>query len=189
MKKNAVPILTLIVILMSANLACLFSGIGEVPTPQRTVVVSTQAARGFVDSFNKPTMNPQGNTATIKITEEQITSYVAYELNRDPNPMIQQPQVLFENNQVQLYGQVITDVITAPGNIVAAVSLDSNHIPKVDIVTAKVGGIDIPADILTKLDGMIDRAINDNLTQADVNFQVDSISIKDRIMTITLKRK
>jgi hypothetical protein len=189
MKKNLVPILTLIVILMAANLACLFSGIGAAPTPQRTVPVSTEAALGFQESFQKPTLNPQGDTATIKITEEQITSYVAYQLNQDPNPIIQNPQVLFENNQVELTGMVEADVITAPGTIIASVGLDANHQPKVDVLSAKVGGIDIPSGLLTRIDEMIDRSITNSLNQSDVNFQVDSITISDRIMTIVLKRK
>jgi hypothetical protein len=189
MKKNLVPILTLIVILMAFNLACLFSGIGSAPTPERTVPVSTEAAQGFVNSFEKPTFDATGNTASIKLTEEQITSYVASQLNQDPNPIIQNPQVLLEDNQVKLSGQVETDIITAPGMIIGTLSIDNNHLPKVTIISAKVGGFDIPPSLLTRIDSMIDRAITDNLTQPDVNFQVDSISINNRVMTITLKRK
>ena len=80
-------------------------------------------------------------------------------------------------------------MINAPGNIVASVSVDANHMPKVDILSAKVGGIDIPAGLLTRIDEMIDNAITNNLNQTDVNFQIDSITITDRTMLIELKRK
>src|SRR5512147_964665 len=101
MKRNNLPILTLIAILVVASLACSLS-IGlpaitipptDTPTP---IPVSTQAAGEFVNSLKQPTLDAAAGTATIVLTEEEITSYVAEQLQADPNPFIRNPQVILE---------------------------------------------------------------------------------------------
>jgi hypothetical protein len=190
MKKKYLPILTLIVILIAANLACSLStaSSGE-PTaePTRVIPASTQAAQGFEQSFEKPTIDAQAGTETIQFNEEQITSYVAYQLAQDPNQIIHNPQVYLENNQIVLKGQIVTDVLTSDGQITAAITIDETGMPKVNIISAQFGSFPFPTPLLGTVSSMFDSAIKDNINTD--NYQIKSITIADHLMTIVLQKK
>lgn len=193
MKITYLPILTLIVILMSANIACsLSSSLSSeaTPTPTHSVPVSTQAVQSFEQSLSMPTVDAQAGTETIQFTEEQITSYIAYQLQQDPNPIIRLPQVFLENNQVVLQGQIVTDLMTSSGTLTATVGVDQNGTPKVNIVSAQFGSFPFPTALLDAVSKMIDQAINNNINQTSgSNLKIDHISIADHLMTIVLKKK
>ena len=194
MKKNYLPILTLIVILMSASIACsLSSSLSSEATPTpttRPIPISTQAAQVFEQSLSMPTIDAQAGTETIQFTEEQITSYVALQLQKDPNPIIRDPQVFLENNQVVLQGQIVTDLMTSSGTLTATVAVDQNGTPKVNIVSAQFGSFPIPTALLDAVSQMVDQAINDNINQTSgSNLKIEAISIADHLMTIVLKNK
>ena len=194
MKKNYLPILTLIVILMSASIACsLSSSLSSEATPTPTthpIPISTQAAQGFEQSLSMPTIDAQAGTETIQFTEEQITSYVALQLQKDPNSIIRDPQVFLENNQVVLQGQIVTDLMTSSGTLTATVAVDQNGTPKVNIVSAQFGSFPIPTALLDAVSQMVDQAINDNINQTSgSNLKIEAISIADHLMTIVLKNK
>ena len=188
MKKQYLPILTLIVILMAANLACSISAspIGSPTTePTRLIPVSTQAALDFQQSFEQPTVDAKAGTVTIQFNEEQITSYVAYQLAQDPSQPFHNPQIYLENNQVVVRGQIVTDVMTSDGQINANLSVDEGGKLKVDIVSAQFGSLQIPTQMLGTVSDLLDRAIKDNIKSA--NYQVKSITIADHLMTIVLQ--
>ena len=194
MKKNYLPILTLIVILMSASIACsLSSSLSSEATPTPTtppIPISTQAAQGFEQSLSMPTIDAQAGTETIQFTEEQITSYIALQLQKDPKPIIREPQVFLENNQVVLQGQIVTDLITTSGTLTATVGVDQNGTPKVNIVSAQFGSFPIPTALLDAVSSMIDQAINDNINQTSgSDLKIAHISIADHLMTIVLNKK
>jgi hypothetical protein len=187
MKKKYLPILTLIVILMAANLACSFStAFSTAPTaePTRVIPVSTAAAQSFVQAFQQPTIDAQAGTQTIQFNEEQITSYVAYQLAQDPNQVIHNPQVYLENNQVILKGQIITDVLNSDGQISTSITVDNAGMPKVEILSAEFGSIQIPAPLLSAVTSMLDSAIRDNI-KTDT-YQIKSITMANHLMTIVL---
>lgn len=178
---------------MSANIACALSSslLSEAtPTPTHSVPVSTQEAQSFEQSLSMPTVDAQAGTETIQFTEEQITSYIAYQLQQDPNPIIRLPQVFLENNQVVLQGQIVTDLMTSSGTLTATVGVDQNGTPKVNIVSAQFGSFPFPPTLLDAVSKMIDQAINNNINQTSgSNLKIDHISIADHLMTIVLKKK
>jgi hypothetical protein len=190
MKKRYFPILTLIVVLMSANLACLASvGAPPAPTPTRSVLISTQAVQEFVQSVEKPTVDATAGTFTILLTEEQITSYVAYQLEQDPNPVIRNPQIFLENEQITIQGQITTDVMTGDGTLTAKINLDENGNPKIELLTAQFGSLQIPTVLLGSVSSLIDHYLNDYISQSSANYKIQSLNMASHVMTIVLIKK
>jgi len=187
MKKKYLPILTLIVTLMATSLACSLStgSGGSTPEPTQSIPISTEAARSFEQAFQQPTIDPTAGTETVQFSEEQITSYVAYQLAQDPTQPIRNPQIYLENNQVILKGQIVTDVLTSDGQLTATISVDTNGKPKFTIISAEFGSIQIPPELLDSVTSMLDSAIQDNI-QSD-QFQIKSITIAGHKMTIVVQ--
>jgi hypothetical protein len=185
--KKRFPILTLIVILFTYNMACLFTG--NVTPPARTIPVSKEAAQGFENAFSSAKINSSTGTAEIRITEPQITSYLTYELQKANNPIIQNPQVYLENNQIIIFGRVVADPIDATGKLVLTIKVDEQSIPKVDLVSAEFGAISIPGALLDGITQMVDQAIQDNLSSASLDYQLVSVNISDQVLVMTVRRK
>jgi len=191
MKKRYFPILTLITVLMAANLACLVSvGAPVSPTPtSRPIPISTEAVQGFVQSMEQPTINPTTGSVTMLLTEEQITSYVAYQLQQDPNPVIRNPQIYLDNGQISIQGQITTDVMTGDGTLTAKINIDENGNPKVEILTAQFGTFPIPTALLGSISSLVDHYLNDYISQSNADYKVQSLSIANHVMTIVLIKK
>ncbi len=197
MKRNY-PILTLIALLVVASLACTLSidspqVVIATPTPtltQTPIPVSTQAAGDFINSIEQPTIDPVTGTATIVITEEELTSYVATQLKSDPNAFLRDPQISLENGEVVVHGTIITDVFSAPGSLAAEISVGPEGLPHATITSATVGGLPIPSPLLTQASGMIDKSIADCISNVSSSgYQIESITIANHQMTIVFKKK
>ncbi len=195
MNRNYFPILTLIAVLVVASLACSLSIVNPVvaptPTPTQTPIpVTTQAAGDFINSIEKPTIDPASGNATIVLTEQEITSYVATQLQSDPNSFIRDPQVSLEDNQVIIRGTIVTDIVTAPGTVTASIAVGADGLPKATITSATVGSFPIPAPLLTTASSMIDQGIANSVDQySAAGYQIESITIANHQMTIVFKKK
>ncbi len=198
MKRNYLSILTLIALLVVASLACTLSIVSPqevIATPTQTptqtpIPVSTQAAGDFITAIEQPTMDPTAGTATIVITEEELTSYVATQLQSDPNAFIRDPQISLENDQVVVNGTIATNIITAPGSLAAEISVGPEGLPHATITSATVGGLPIPSPLLTQASGMIDKSIADSISNVSSSgYQIESITIANHQMTIVFKKK
>ncbi len=195
MTRNYLPILTLIAVLVVASLACSLSIANPAITPTQTptqtpIPVTTQAAGDFINSLENPTIDPAAGTATIVLTEQEITSYVDAQLRTDPSSFIRDPQVTLEDDQIVVHGTIVTDILTAPGTVAARVTVGADGLPQATITSATVGSIPIPTPLLSTASNMIDQGIYDSVQKySDANYQIESIAIADHQMTIVFKRK
>ncbi len=185
--KKRLPILTLIFVLLGTT-ACGFLGAGVVATPSRSIPISQEAANQFEAAFVNAQLDSKTNTATIRITEPQLTSYVYYQLQAQPNQGVRNPQIYLENNQVVMYVQVVADPINTTGRIALAANVE-NGMPKVTMVSAEFGAFTLPNGLLDWVSGMINNAIVDNMNSSGVDFQLVSIRITDRVLVIVARPK
>lgn len=192
MKRNYLPILTLIALFMVTSLACSLSIANptSIPTPTPTPIpVSTEAAGEFINSIEQPTIDSTAGTATFVLTEAEITSYVAEQLQADPNPVIRDPQVILENNQVVINGTIVSAGLSAPGSLSATITVGEDGLPKANINSATVGAFPIPSPLLSTISGLIDRGITQNVNLSSTDYRIESITIANHTMTIQLKKK
>ncbi len=198
MKRNYLSILTLIALLVVASLACTLSIVSPqevIATPTQTptqtpIPVSTQAAGDFITAIEQPTMDPTAGTAPIVITEEELTSYVATQLQSDPNAFSRDPQISLENDQVVVNGTIATNIITAPGSLAAKIAVGPDGLPQATITSATVGAFPIPSPLLSQATGMIDQGIADSVSSVSSSgYQIESITIANHQMTIVFKKK
>jgi hypothetical protein len=195
MNRNYLPILTLIAVLVVASLACSLSivnpAIIPTSTPTQTpILVTTQAAGDFINSLEQPTFDPTTGSVTIVLTEQEITSYVATQLQSDPNTFIRDPQVTLEDNQVIIHGTVVTEILTAPGTVSATITVGEDGLPVATITSATVGSFPIPSPLLSTASDMIDQGISKSVNEyTGANYQIVSITIADHQMTIVFKKK
>jgi hypothetical protein len=109
-----------------------------VPTPMRTVPVSTAEAEHLVSSLSQGLVPDSEGRFVLVLTEEELTSYVA--LNMEES--IVDPQIILADDQIQLYGTMVSPV-EAPVTAVASVVVESGK-AHVVVESVSVDGFPIP---------------------------------------------
>ncbi len=186
----ALPIFLLTLLLTS--LACTMNVGGPDYSNLPAVPVSTEYAQSIQDEVQRAFQEgAQSGTITLKLTEQQLTSYIAEKLQTDPRlqrdgkPLIDDPQVYLRDGQMQIYGKTQQGPFTANIGIVMNVGVDENGQPKVDIASADFGPLPAPEGLRDTIAAMIREAYMGSLGPVATGLRIESISIADGIMTVS----
>ena len=192
MKKTnyALPFFLLTILLTS--LACTMNVGGPDYSTLPTVPVSTEYAQSIQDEVQRAFQEgAQSGTITLKLTEQQLTSFIAEKLQTDPRlqrdgkPLIDNPQVYLRDGQMKIYGTTQQGPFTANIGIVMDVGVDENGQPKVDIASADFGPLPAPEGLRDTIAAMIREAYMGSLGPVATGLRIESISIADGIMTVS----
>lgn len=174
------------VFILMVGLACQFSG---GPTPPRVVPVSTEQAQNLSKTVQSVKPDPTSGNINITVTEAQITSYVVENLRENYEPILNNPVIVFQPNQVELYGAIQGDSVSANGRVVMSVVVDEQGQPLVTIREANFGPIPVPAGLLSNLSVAIDRSISDAMKNYRADYKLQSIRFDTGTATIVIVKK
>ncbi len=156
-----------------------------------TVPVSTEYAQSIQDQVQQAFQEgAQTGTITLKLTEQQLTSYIAERLQTDPRlqrngqPLMTDPQVYLRDGQMKIYGKTQQGPFTANIGIVLNVGVDENGQPKIDIASADFGPLPAPEGLRDTIAAMIREAYTGSLGPVATGLRIENIAIADGVMTI-----
>ena len=178
-------VIPLIIFALSLSLlACNLSfpwGSSREPVP-----VTTEAAQSLEETVEGVFDNPQlEDEITLVITEDQLTSIVAFKIEERAGDIVTNPQVYLRDGQIQLNGHLNTQGVSAPAQIKVEVSVDVLGRPDLNVISATVGPFPIPADLVSEVDGFLNEAFQEQIESMAPNLHIESIFIADGTMTIT----
>lgn len=181
---KSISILLIIAVLTVTSLACnltqrLFT------TAKPTIPITTESAQSLESTLENAYEQAQ-QTGEIKfsVTEEQLTSMIALQLNQLGEQTFQNPQVYLQDGQIQVTGNVSTQGIQAPAKIVGTVNVDSSGIPSFDVTSATVGPFSIPSSIINNLETQFNQIFLMQINQMYPNLFVEQITIESGVMSI-----
>jgi hypothetical protein len=181
MKKILIALITLAL----ATLACSIF-VGGPAYPAAPIPVSTQAVGSLKDEIKQAVAaGTTSGTITVNITEEQLTSYLTYYLQSQPNPIVTNPQVQLQNGQMKVFGKVQQGLFIANASITMTVSVDQNGQPKIAITQEDFGAYPAPQGLNDAISALVAEAFTGALGPAATGFRLDSISIAGGVMTVT----
>lgn len=183
--KRNIPTLFFIALLVS-TLACTISvGGPEYPTDvvpvsaDEVATMQAQIQQAFLDGA-------QTGVVTFKITETQLTSYLALKLQEKTDPPFTDPQILLRNGQMQMYGKVVQGYFTANMLITMNVGVDpTTGLPSITIASADFGPVDAPEGINKAISTIIAEAFTGSFGPVATGIRIETISIADGVMTLT----
>ena len=186
MKKNKlIIILTLLTILM-VNAACRLPGRKPETTP---VPISTEAAEQFEENLESAAENfKSSESITLTLSQEEITSYIVSNLPPDSEFQVTNLQVLLDNGQIELYGNVDQGMISADAKIVIKPYIDAFGQLKSEITEFNVGPFPISQSMKDNLSAQIDDAIINALQSNGNDIIVQSVDINNGQMIITASK-
>ena len=171
-------------VLVLSMLACSVF-VGGPAYPDTPIPISTADVQSLKDQASTAVASgAQTGTVSLQISESQLTSYLAYKLNSQANPLITDPQVLLRNGQMQVFGKAQQGMFNANVSVTMNVSVDDQGQPKIDITQADFGPFPAPQGLNDAVSSMLQEAFTGSLGPVATGFRLESITIADGVMTV-----
>jgi hypothetical protein len=178
-------ILLFVIALIFSTLACTMF-VGGPEYPEGAIPVSAEAVDSLRTQIEAAVLaGAESGTITLQISEEQITSYIAFRLASQENPALQNPQVYLRDGQMQVYGKIERGAFIANVLVVLNVSVDELGQPKIEIASADFGPFPAPEGLKQSLTAIVTEAYTGSLGPVATGFRLDTISIANGLMTVT----
>jgi hypothetical protein len=189
MKVRKKKLLTGLSVLVLAVLACTIN-VGGPAYPDQHIPVSTEAAGELQSNMQAAvTAGAESGQVTLLVTEPQLTSYLAAQLQTQPQPLLTNPQVYLRNGQIQIYGTATQGYFQANILIVVTAGVDPQGQVLIDISTADFGPMPVPAGLKDTVTAAIQEAYTGAIGPAAIGFRLERITVANGTMTIVGRTK
>ncbi len=176
-------LLSVVLALVLSSLAC---GLGKRPvTPAPPIPITTEAVEQLqTDLKTASTQIQSGNPFELQVTEAEITSAIAFQLQQSGNETFTEPQVYLRDGLVQLFATVKQGKVTAYAKILVVVRVTSDGYPAVDLNSVELGTLPVTQAFKDQLNTALQGAVTQYFQYGGENLYLDSITIADGILTI-----
>lgn len=180
-------LLLVFTVLLVTSLACNLGTSDSRPPEQATpIAVTTESVEELKENLHDAaTQASTSGEVTVVFDEEQLTSLVAFELQKQEEQVFQDPQVYLRDGQIQLYGNAVQGGIELPVSIIATLAVTDQGAPRYEIVSATAGPVPLPQSILDQLTERMDQVIENQLDPENSGMIVEDIVIAGGKMTVT----
>jgi len=160
----------------------------EIPTPTR-VPPSTQDAVQLEQEVATASANlAASGELKVTLTEQQLTGFVLDGLAKQPDIPLTEPQILLQNDEIQLSGITMLGKLTVPALLILKPYAE-NGLLKVSVISAKYGKIPIPEKSLAQITSMINNNLNEYFVFNGKQISIETIQVSNGSMTITGKSR
>lgn len=175
--------------LLMTVLACTIN-IGGPAYPDQHIPVSTEAAAQVQSGWQTAVAaGAESGRVTLVVTEPQLTSYLAAQLQSQAQPLFTNPQVYLRNGQIQIYGTATQGYFQVNILIVVTAGVDSQGRILIDVTTADFGPMPVPASFKDTVTAAIQEVYTGAIGPAAIGFRLESISVANGTMTVVGRTK
>jgi len=183
--KNYSLILIVFIILLFINSACRFSVLANTSTPEPSPV-STDVVQGLQKNFEQALKDAQtSGQIFLVITESQLSSIIAYQVQSLEESKISDVQISLRNDRIYMYFNLHQSGMTAPGEIIVSVKIDTAGKVKAEIESAKIGPLPLPAELKSMISAEIDSTLSDQIHTNQGDIFIDSLVIENGQISIS----
>jgi uncharacterized protein YpmS len=181
------PIIVFTILLILAGLACSLPGrAASTPTPVPTLI-PTVDPQALADQLATASAEfDKTGLVNLTFSEQQITTFVAQALAKQPDIPFSEPQVSLQNGQITLNAKVVVGKISGKGTLVFEPLVEDGKM-NISVLSAKFGAIPFPSSALEQITRTINQNISDYITVEGRSVQIESITIENGTMTVTGK--
>ncbi len=184
-KRRSGVFLVILVVMLLAAMACEIN-VGGPAMPQTPIAISTEAVESLTLDWEAAVEGAlEDGRVTVEITETQITSYLAFKLEEQEDPLFSDPQVYLQDGQLQIYGTVQQGYLVGTMRVLLSVAIDDEGIPYFELTAVDFGPWDAPEGLLNGLSTLLDEAFTGAVGPVATGIRIESITISDGVMSIT----
>jgi uncharacterized protein YpmS len=176
---SSATVVALAALTIAAQTFCCGTVLGS-PEPPYTVVPSDETLDQLQEKVEAIEADDE-DTFTITITEEEMTALAVQMLEEmeDPPP-ISQPQVIFRDGRVELYGTIhTTDSADVPGMLALTLNVqDGNIVATVEEID--VGPLPMPESLAEIANENLNQALDDWIVNDMTDYVITDIKISTK---------
>ena len=175
-------LLWLFLLLALPVLACRLGSTPAVEIPEETIQVSAEEAEALKEEVRAVASQiAETGQAELQITEVQLTSYVALQLQEQGFTELTEPQIYLRSGQILVAGRY-QDGLTI--FVVISPVLNNGSI-ELTLVTAQIGPAPAPDSLVERIQTELDeRAAPALQNWLNANFYLETLTIADGMMTL-----
>lgn len=186
--RRLVPLVGLVIVLLSlacAPCSCL-SRLGA-PPPAERIEISQEAAQRLEDKLSEALSQAESGEFTITATDEEVTSFIALQMERSSDTPVRDVQVHFGDDRVHVWA-ILADVVPfdVGVSLVATATVVDDQL-QVDIIESSAGVIPIPQSLLDSLSRVANETIAEAQMKAEKKIQITDVTIGEEEITIAGK--
>jgi hypothetical protein len=186
LKNPLLRLILILAVLVSAGLACNFPGSASGDLPPTARPMSTEEVQNLEQQVQQTLENPNENgEVTITLSQDQVNSLVVGEIAQQPDLGVSDPSVVLTGGNMEVYGKVTQNGVSANLKAVMQPQIDSNGDLKLNITSMNLGGLPVPDVLKDRVSTLAENAFNSYLEANTDNFKARSISMGEGQMTIT----
>ncbi len=165
--------------LVATSLAC---NLPQRGTPTAIPISPASAAELEQNVLNAAEELEKTGQVELSITEVQITSFIAEQLQAQGDGTFSNPQVILQDGQIQVKGDVQQNGIALPLKANIAVAANQNGTLDYDFVSASIGPFPLPENIINQISAYIESSVDQNISILTGNIFIEEILINDGVM-------
>jgi hypothetical protein len=127
----------------------------------------------------------QTGIVNLKISESQLTRYLASKLESQTDPIITEPQVILRDGQMKVYGKAQSGVFTANISVTTRIIVDDQGQPQIEITQTDFGPLPAPNGLNDAMSRFMQEAFTGSLGPIATGFRLENITIADGLMIVT----
>lgn len=129
---------------------------------------------------------PQPNTlTTVKLTEQQLTSWLALELQNSPDLPLSDAQIYLRDETIQIWGTVNGASNSTSALVTGTLSVNSAQKPELKIVSVQIGQQVIPSFLIAQAETWLNQTLLEEIEAQAPGLKLTSISINNGTLVIT----
>ncbi len=160
---------------------------GAPAQPGEPIEISETAAQQAVAVIKNAIPAP-GTSQFVKLTERQVTSWLAMELEKQSDLPLQEVQVYFENGQIKVWGVIQSESQRTSALLISDVLLTEGGAALFKIQSAQVGKIQIPGALLGQVESWLNESLNEQIQSQANGLKFTQVDVTAGILTITAQR-
>lgn len=180
--------IVMVLVLVLAAFACrMGEDVAQRPGP--TIPVTTEEAQRFEENL-KTTADSfsQSGEFDLEITEEQLTSYVYYETQKQPEIGVTDPQIYLRDGKILMYAKYAESIV--PVNVELVITpLVSDGKVKLQLDSVKLGPASAPDALVEQFQRIITEQVEPSLNESFAGeLYVETLSISDGVLKLHGKK-
>lgn len=157
---------------------------GAPERPGDEIIISEQSgmeAKVLVEN----SLPQPGSLSSITVTEQQLSSWLAMEMQNSPDLPLSSPQVYLRDGKIQVWGIVNKDETSTSALIIGEVRIDADKKPYFVIESMQIGQQLLPEFILSQMESWLNQILLENINEQAPGLQMMNIKITSGMITVS----
>jgi tetratricopeptide (TPR) repeat protein len=157
---------------------------GAPERPGAEIMISEKAGMEAKTTLEKALPQP-GTLASVTITEQQATSWLALGMQNNPDLPLSDVQVYLRNGKIQVWGMVNGNETSTSALIIGTISIDNKKQPYFEIETLQVGQQVVPGFLVAQAESWLNQSLAAEIDSQVPGLELMNINVTNGLITIS----